>query len=61
MARPTRPVQTACAIWPCRRDSPLYEDAGAEFFTRLHPERAKSRALHQLEAMGNQVTLDHAG
>jgi hypothetical protein len=54
-------VQTACAIWPCRRDSTLYEDPGAEFFTRLHPERAKSRALHQLEAMGNQVTLDHAG
>ena len=25
---------------------------GADFLTRLHPERAKNRALHQLEAMG---------
>jgi hypothetical protein len=32
-----------------------------EFLTRLHPERAKNRALHQLEAMGYQVTLDRVG
>ena len=29
-------------------------------FTRLHPERAKNRAIHQLEAMGYRITLDHA-
>jgi hypothetical protein len=28
--------------------------------TQLHPERAKTRALHQLEAMGYHVTLDRA-
>jgi transposase len=49
------------AIWHMGRDGTLYEDPGADFFTRLHPERAKNRALHQLEAMGYQVTLDHVG
>lgn len=43
------------------RDGTPYEDPGADFFTRLHPERAKSRALHRLEAMGYQVTLDRTG
>ena len=31
---------------------------GPDYFTRLHPQRAKTRALHQLEAMGYRVTLD---
>jgi transposase len=38
----------------------FYEDPGADVFTRLHPDRAKKRAVHQLEAMGYKVTLDHA-
>ncbi|QCO97064.1 IS110 family transposase [Arthrobacter sp. 24S4-2] len=49
------------AIWHMGRYGTLYEDPGADFFTRLHPERAKNRALHQLEAMGYQVTLDRTG
>lgn len=49
------------AIWHMGRDGTLYDDPGADFFTRLHPERAKNRALHQLEAMGYQVTLDRVG
>jgi transposase len=49
------------AIWHMGRDGTLYDDPGADYFTRLHPERAKNRALHQLEAMGYHVTLDHAG
>ena len=48
------------AIWHMGTTGTLYEDPGAEFFTRLHPERAKKRAIGQLEAMGYQVTLDHA-
>jgi len=43
------------------RDGTLYDDPGAEFFTRLNPERAKNRAIHQLQAMGYQVTLEQAG
>ncbi len=48
------------AIWHMGTTGTLYEDPGAEFFTRLHPDRAKKRAIGQLEAMGYQVTLDHA-
>jgi len=49
------------AMWHMGRTGTLYDDPGAEFFTRLHPERAKNRALHQLEAMGYKVTLNRAG
>jgi len=49
------------AIWHMGRDGTLYDDPGADFFTRLHPDRAKTRALHQLESMGYHVTLDRAG
>ncbi|HEY5049884.1 MAG TPA: IS110 family transposase, partial [Acidothermaceae bacterium] len=49
------------AIWHIARTGALYDDPGADYFTRLHPERAKNRALHQLEAMGYQVTLEQAG
>jgi transposase len=49
------------AIWHMGRTGTLYDDPGADFFTRLHPERAKRRALHQLETMGYHVTLDRTG
>ncbi len=49
------------AIWHMGTNGTLYDDPGAEYFTRLHPERAKNRALHQLESMGYQVTLDRVG
>jgi transposase len=45
------------AIWHMGRDGTLYDDPGADHFTRLHPDRAKKRAIHQLEAMGYTVTL----
>jgi len=48
-------------IWHMGTTGTLYEDPGADYFSRLHPERAKNRALHQLEAMGYQVTLDRTG
>ena len=60
--RPTSRSSTPCSsrsgTWapPAR----LYDDPGADYFTRLHPERAKKRAIHQLEAMGYHVTLTHA-
>ncbi len=47
------------AIWHMGTTSTLYDDPGADYFTRLNPDRAKKRALHQLEAMGYQVPLDH--
>jgi len=48
------------AIWHMGSTGTLYDDPGADYFTTLHPERAKNRALHQLEAMGYKVTLEHA-
>jgi transposase len=49
------------AIWHMGRTGTLYDDPGADFFTRLNPDRAKNRALHQLEAMGYRITLDRVG
>jgi transposase len=48
------------AIWHMGTTGTLYDDPGGDYFTRLHPDRAKNRAIHQLEAMGYRVTLDHA-
>lgn len=55
------PMKANVAIWHMGRKGTLYDDPGADFFTRLHPERAKNRALHQLEAMGYQVTFGRTG
>ena len=49
------------AIWHMGTTGALYDDPGADFFTRLHPERAKNRALHQLQARGYHVTLGRTG
>ena len=48
------------AIWHIGTNGCLYQDPGADYFNRLHPDRAKNRAIHQLEAMGYRVTLDQA-
>jgi transposase len=47
------------AIWHMGTTGTLYDDPGADYFTRLHPDRAKKRAIGQLEAMGYRVTLDN--
>lgn len=44
------------AIWHMGTTGTLYDDPGADYFTRLHPDRTKKRAIHQLEAMGYHVT-----
>jgi hypothetical protein len=38
------------AIWHMGTTGTLYDDPGADYFTRLHPDRARKRAIHQLEA-----------
>lgn len=38
----------------------LYEDLGGDYYSRLNPERTRTRAVRQLEAMGYRVTLDNA-
>lgn len=48
------------AIWHMATNGCLYDDPGADYFTRINPDRAKKRAIHQLEAMGYEVTLNTA-
>ncbi len=36
----------------------LYIEAGGDYFTRLHPDKTKQRALDQLRKMGYTVTLN---
>ncbi len=48
------------AIWNMGITGTFYDDPGADYFTRLHPERAKAHALHQLRSMGYAVTLQRA-
>ncbi|MGI8694617.1 MAG: IS110 family transposase, partial [Geodermatophilaceae bacterium] len=45
------------AIWNMAQTGALYDDPGPDFYTRLHPDRAKRRAIDQLHAMGYTVTL----
>jgi len=48
------------AIWHMATNGSLYDDPGADYFTRINPDRTKKRAIHQLEAMGYEVTLNTA-
>lgn len=48
------------AIWHIGATGAPYRDLGADHYTQLNPERARTRALHQLEALGYRVTLDAA-
>ena len=46
------------AIWNMLSTGTLYCDPGADFYTRLDPDKAKNRALDQLRKMGYDVTLN---
>jgi len=46
------------AIWNMCSTGTYYADLGEDFFTRLHPDRARDRALEQLHRMGYAVTLE---
>jgi len=48
------------AIWNMGTTGTLYEDLGGDYYSRLNPERTRTRAVRQLEAMGYRVTLDNA-
>lgn len=44
-------------VWNLLTTGALYDDPGPDYYTRRQPERAKHHALHQLHALGYQVTL----
>ena len=46
------------AIWNMLTNGQNYTDPGADFYTRLNPDKAKNRALDQLRKMGYLVTLN---
>jgi transposase len=46
------------AIWHMITNDVPYGDPGGDYFTRLNPDKAKYRAVHQLEKMGYSVTLE---
>lgn len=48
------------AIWHMGTTNTEYVDLGGDYFTRINPNRTKNRAIHQLQAMGYQVTLAKA-
>lgn len=45
------------AIWNMITNGEFYNDPGADYYTRLKPERTKNRAVDQLQKMGYDVTL----
>ena len=45
------------AIWNMITHGTCYHEPGADFYTRLNPDKTKNRALDQLRKMGYAVTL----
>lgn len=45
------------AIWNMITHGTRYREPGADFYTRLNPDKTKNRALDQLRKMGYAVTL----
>jgi hypothetical protein len=63
LARTLVAVQHAIltAIWNTGTTGTLYDDPGADFYTRLHPAKAKHRAIERLRRMGYRVTSSPPG
>ncbi len=45
------------AIWNMLTNGVFYEDLGGDYYTQRNPDKAKKRALDQLQQMGYSVTL----
>ena len=45
------------AIWTMAHTGALYDDPGADYYTRRDPERLKRHAMSQLQRLGYDVTL----
>ena len=46
------------AIWSMAHTGALYDDPGADYYTRRDPERLNRPALSQLQRLGYDVTLN---
>ena len=45
------------AVWSMAHTGALYDDPGADYYTRRDPERARRNAVNQLQRLGYEVTL----
>ena len=45
------------AIWHMLRNGEVYCDPGADYYTRLDPQRARNRAIRQLQNLGYHVVI----
>jgi hypothetical protein len=45
------------AIWTMAHTGALFDDPGADYYTRRNPERTRRNAVNQLQRLGYQVTL----
>lgn len=48
------------AAWHMLADGVAYADPGADYYARLDPQKAKNRAIRQLENLGYHVTVQPA-
>ena len=46
------------AAWNMLTHGEFYNDPGPDYFVKLRPGQTKTRAVHQLEALGYTVTLE---
>jgi len=46
------------AVWNMITNDASYTEPGGDFYTRLHPDKTKQRAIDQLRKMGYAVTLN---
>jgi transposase len=45
------------AIWHMLRNGEVYHDPGADYYTRIDPQKAKNKAIRQLRALGYEVVV----
>lgn len=48
-------------VWNLLTTGAFYQDPGPDYYTRRDPQRARNHAIHQLQALGYDVTLAPRG
>lgn len=45
------------AVWHMLRNGEAYADPGADYYTKMDPQKAKNRAIRQLQSLGYEVVI----
>jgi transposase len=48
-------------VWTLLTTGTFYDDPGPDYYTRRNPQHAKNHAIHQLQTLGYDVTLESRG